>query len=56
MNYISLWEIHRNFRVKVIGAENIKTTEEDNSQLYITAGLYIFFPIIFKFFLKISWW
>jgi hypothetical protein len=36
---ISLWEIQRNFRVKIVGAENLRTTTED-TQLYIVAGLY----------------
>ena len=40
MNYISVWELNKNFRVKIVGAENIKEIQQENCQLYVVAELY----------------
>jgi hypothetical protein len=55
MNYISVWEINKNFRVKIVGAENIKLIEEQNIQLYVIAELYPdFFKKIYIFFFNLT--
>jgi len=43
LSCISIWEITRNFKMKIIGVENVKRIDfekQENPQLFITAGLY----------------
>lgn len=39
MNCIPIWELTRNFRVKLVGAENFNT-DLDLTSIYVDAGLY----------------